>query len=82
MVSRNNVTNNEYFKRKSTGKVAEDPNYEYWRGIERSERLGKQFEKEHNMCCFKIVIGIMGCACLPCIACNKVYPEKNQESKL
>ncbi len=81
MVLRNNITNNQYFKRKHTVKVTEDPNYEYWRSVERSERLGKQFEKEHNMCCFTIVMGLMsiiGCACLPCSICYpKTYPEKN-----
>lgn len=67
------------YKRKSTSRVTEDPNYEYWRRIERSERLGKQFEKEHNMCCFTIVIGILGFFCLPCVVCNKIYPEKQNE---
>jgi|LauGreDrversion4_2_1035121.scaffolds.fasta_scaffold26241_4 hypothetical protein len=79
---KNNVTNYKYFTRKSTRKVAEDPNYEYWRRVERAERLGKQFEKEHNMCCFTLVIGLIGCFCLPCIVCNRIYPEKNQTSEL
>lgn len=66
------------YKRKPTGQVAEDLNYEYWRRVERSERLSKQFEKEHNMCCFTIVMGLIGCFCLPCVVCNKIYPEKAQ----
>ena len=66
-------------KIKSTRQVTENPNYEYWRKIERSERLCKQFEKEHNMCCFTIVMGIIGCFCLPCVVCNNIYPEKSNE---
>ncbi len=72
MVSCNNVTNNKYSDRK----VAENPNYEYWRRVEQAERLNKQFEKEHNMCCFSIVISILVCFCFPCLYYKKTYPEK------
>jgi hypothetical protein len=75
----NNITNNEFFKRKNTKKIAEDPNYEYWRNIEKSERLSKQFAKQNNMCCFTMILSLTGCICLPCIVYNKIHPEEKNE---
>ena len=68
------------YKRKNTNKISQDLDYEYWHKIERSERLSKQFEKEHNMCCFTIVIGLLGCFCLPCVVYDKIYPEETNKN--
>jgi len=70
------------YKKKNTSKISQDQNlnYEYWYKIERSERLSKQFEKEHNMCCFTIVISLLGCCFLPCVVYNKIYPEETNKN--